>query len=187
MDKYIVYVAYHEGVCMYVGEGKPDRYKHLTSGTSHVYEANRHHFKGRSLEVQILHSGLSKASASEIEGKLINELNPCWNKRDFTTSNSDQIRSHVKRKVSQTFDKKLKTHKIQITVCNYFARLLNNNYSVLIDRGQVESYIKDLPSGFMSRCADKSGLYYKKIREIFDIEYDGFTLYRVSLKENIND
>ena len=81
MTDYIVYVARHSGKVMYVGEGKPLRYLHLTSGTSHCYDANKHHFLGNSLKIDVVRTGLSKEEARKVEAELILELQPVWNKK----------------------------------------------------------------------------------------------------------
>ena len=60
-NDHIVYAAFDsKGNCLYVGEGKPDRYKHITSGVSHVYEANKWHFSGKHISVSVIYSGLTK-------------------------------------------------------------------------------------------------------------------------------
>ena len=80
-NSYIVYVAKFGGKVMYVGEGKPLRYLHLTSGISHCYEANKHHFLGNSLKVEVVREGLSKGEARKVESELILELQPQWNRK----------------------------------------------------------------------------------------------------------
>ena len=82
---YIVYAAFDShGNCLYVGEGKPDRYKHITSGVSHVYEANKWHFKKKFIDVRILHEGLTKDQAVRLEKVEILNLHPTWNKSNCT-------------------------------------------------------------------------------------------------------
>lgn len=90
MSEHIVYAGYHKGTCMYVGEGVSDRWKHLISGTSHVYEANQYHFKGRVLDIVILHQGLDKASAVSIEKEEILKRSPVWNKGNFMDGGSSE-------------------------------------------------------------------------------------------------
>lgn len=41
---HIVYYTTHKDKIIYLGSGLPNRYKHTTSGTSHVYDLNRLHF-----------------------------------------------------------------------------------------------------------------------------------------------
>lgn len=80
--EYVVYVAYSEegDKCLYVGSGVKERPKHITSGISHVYEANRYHFQGKTPIVEIVASGLSKEESLDIEKEKIAELNPAWNR-----------------------------------------------------------------------------------------------------------
>lgn len=77
---HIVYIARYRGKVMYVGEGLPDRYTHLTSGTSHIYAANKHHFEGKSLQIDVVEEGLTKVESTEREAELIVKLSPEWNK-----------------------------------------------------------------------------------------------------------
>lgn len=80
--EYVVYVAYSEegDKCLYVGSGTKERPKHISSGISHVYEANRYHFQGKTPIVEIVASGLSKEESLYIEKEKIIELNPAWNR-----------------------------------------------------------------------------------------------------------
>jgi hypothetical protein len=77
---FIVYVAKFRGKVMYIGEGKPYRYLHLTSGTSHCYLANKHHFEGNPLSIEVVADFLTKEDARKREAELILELQPEWNK-----------------------------------------------------------------------------------------------------------
>ena len=80
--EYVVYVAYSEegDKCLYVGSGTKERPKHISSGISHVYEANRYHFQGKTPIVEIVASGLSKEESLDVEKEKIIELNPAWNR-----------------------------------------------------------------------------------------------------------
>lgn len=78
IQTYEVYIVRHEGVPMYVGEGKEGRYLHVNSGTSNVYEANRMHFQGIELDVEVI-TVQDKEASVELERELIKELRPAWN------------------------------------------------------------------------------------------------------------
>lgn len=54
LGRYYVYIVYVEGVPVYVGKGKGDRYKHPVSGTSSCLELNRDFFMGKYIEVRFL-------------------------------------------------------------------------------------------------------------------------------------
>lgn len=82
MNNYIVYGAYIDKNIMYVGSGKPERWKHIISGTSHCYLANKAHFDGRNVEVKILRKGLTKEDSLKEECRLIQELKPDWNREN---------------------------------------------------------------------------------------------------------
>lgn len=101
-DNHIVYVATYGSSVMYVGEGQPNRFKHLTSGTSHVYMANKHHFEGKTLKVEVVFQGLTKKESLVEEKKLIEELSPKWNK-DVLNSGED----YISRKDQMTLVRKL--------------------------------------------------------------------------------
>lgn len=86
MVKHEVYVATKEdGGVLYVGQGRIGRSSHCDSGTSHVYELNRMHFSGETINVEIVGSGLSKEEAQKKEVELIHSLRPELN----TVNNSD--------------------------------------------------------------------------------------------------
>lgn len=127
MSNHIVYAGYYEGTCVYVGEGKPDRYKHLTSGVSHVYEANYYHHTGRVVEVKVLMSGLSKEDSVRFEKELILTLKPLWNKAaHFSVGGS--IKKKAEDKLLSVFGRKvhLKSKQRQIAALRQIIQLLDN-------------------------------------------------------------
>lgn len=83
---HIVYIARDiDNVVRYIGEGKADRFKHVNSGVSHVYELNKEHFLGRKMDIQIYNKNLTKTEALSIERFLLNKYKQCglWNKKDY--------------------------------------------------------------------------------------------------------
>lgn len=83
---HIVYIARkNNGDVKYIGEGLPERYKHVNSGTSHVYELNHEHFLGSPMEIEIYNENLTKSEALTIERFLLNKYKKCglWNKKDY--------------------------------------------------------------------------------------------------------
>lgn len=76
---FIVYQGILDGVVVYVGMGSEDRHLHLNSGVSHLYEANRAHFSGQDIVVEVIQSGLTKEKALQLEKSLIKEKQPGWN------------------------------------------------------------------------------------------------------------
>lgn len=71
VEKHYVYECYVDGELKYIGNGVGQRYKHCTSGASHVVELNKDLFAGKSLEVKKTHKNLTKAQAEDIEEELI--------------------------------------------------------------------------------------------------------------------
>lgn len=71
LEKHYVYACYVDGELKYIGNGVGQRYKHCTSGASHVVELNRDLFAGKKLEVKKTHKNLTKSQAEDIEEELI--------------------------------------------------------------------------------------------------------------------
>jgi hypothetical protein len=83
---HIVYLAYDiDEILRYVGEGKPDRFKHVNSGASHNVKINEHFFKRGEMRVDVIEQGLTKAEALAFERAILNNLRGAdlWNKKDF--------------------------------------------------------------------------------------------------------
>lgn len=72
-----VYMASDNGQILYVGMGKHGRHKHLTSGFSHVKEANEY---SGDIQVEVVQRGLSRRQAAKYEAEMIAELSPSWNR-----------------------------------------------------------------------------------------------------------
>lgn len=170
---YIVYAAFDANdVCLYVGEGKPDRWKHIISGTSHCYEANRWHFAGKQIKVNILAEGLTKQAAIDLEKAKIGELKPAWNKAEYGNTNLMFMAGYAVKKLKKAM-KSLggrwcsnKDRDIQIV--KDLCKLLNNQGETTISRGQKWNSIK-VPDGFMSHLSEPSGKYYAALREVFSV------------------
>lgn len=80
MCDFEVYIARHEDEVLYIGEGVKGRHLHLTSGISHCYEANRYHFEGIELDIEVIEYS-TKSEVVSMEKVLIKDLEPLWNKR----------------------------------------------------------------------------------------------------------
>lgn len=79
--QYYIYVAKQYGVIKYIGKGQNGRYKHITSGTSHCYEANKAHFlEPNTVEVTIEAYFDSEEECLEVEELMILTVKPEWNK-----------------------------------------------------------------------------------------------------------
>ena len=104
MKKYYVYIGKLDNRVVYVGRGSGDRLWHLNSGCSHVYEANKNHFKGdMKVEVTIFRSDLSREDADILEKELILELKPEWNKthNNYSYTGHRKTKSKTKPSTSQ--------------------------------------------------------------------------------------
>lgn len=183
-NNHIAYAAFDsEGNCLYVGEGKPDRYKHITSGVSHVYEANRWHFAGKKVIVKILYEGLTKDEAVSKEKEQIDKLKPAWNKCEYGTTTLMKMCKHVTVGI-KAFCKKSGRYasrqdhwcKIAKDIC----KIMSNKGETTITRGQKWCSV-ELPAGFMSHFGDNTGTYYHVLKAVFDVETKG-SAYFVKLK-----
>jgi len=164
MDNYIVYAGYIGEQCVYVGEGKPDRYLHLTSGVSHVYKANEAHFKGIAVVVKILEEGLSKESCVLLERKYISELKPLWNKVEFI--GGADFKRKLKRSIEREFRGDLsKARKVQYDLCNYFFKIVNNSGIAHLGKGELER--NGFRYGLVSELCDERN--YRSVQEMFKI------------------
>ncbi|HDM8154252.1 TPA: hypothetical protein P0E35_002632 [Vibrio harveyi] len=83
MSKYYIYVARQRGVVVYIGRGQGDRYKHIISGMTKNYKANKAHFlEPESVVVSIEAYFENESDVKEFEELAIREMRPDWN-REF--------------------------------------------------------------------------------------------------------
>lgn len=75
---YEVYIGRIDGVIKYIGSGRKGRHKHLTSGVSNVYEANKAHFSGGKIVVSVSYFNTKEESLNR-EIELIRMHQPEWN------------------------------------------------------------------------------------------------------------
>ena len=171
-NDHIVYAAFDsKGNCLYVGEGKPDRYKHITSGTSHVYEANRWHFSGKEIVIDILHKGLTKKDAISTEQKEITRLKPAWNKCEYGTLQLMDMCKFVTKRIKEfvrenpRYQSKMDFY---ISLSKDLCKLLNKDGVTTIIQGQKWT-ASEIPVGFMSHLSKDGDKYYPVLKHIFDI------------------
>lgn len=188
---HIVYVAYDlNGLCMYVGEGKPDRWKHLESGVSHVYEANRWHFNNKKLKIEIIAEGLSKKDALALEAEKIKELYPAWNKCEYGTMTLMLMTKYALGQYKQFIRENIRNGRLTTRrdkmrgIIKDLCKVLNRDGETLMACGQKWSS-QVLPAGFMSHMADTSGKYYVPLKYVFDVDkVEGG--YKIKLKGWVN-
>ena len=182
-NEHIVYAAFDDkGVCLYVGEGKPDRYKHITSGVSHVYEANKWHFKNKFIEVKILHKGLTKSQAVEYERQEIVNLHPVWNKSNATER--AELFSFALEKLNDAVSNNRRGGKSKdyVQLCKDLCRLMSYDGVVVLIRGQKWTDVK-IPTGFMSCLAAGDERFYRPLMQVFHVERSSETgKYTVTLR-----
>ena len=189
-NDHIVYAAFDsKGNCLYVGEGKPERYKHITSGVSHVYEANKWHFANKKVVVKILHEGLTKEQALAKEKLEINSLHPAWNKCEYGTMQLLQMCNFVSKEI-KSYIKINTRHKSKQTMYTTLAKdlckLLDAKGETTITQGQSWNSIK-IPNGFMSHLAKEGYNYYAPLKHLFEVVRDNESQsYSVKLKNWLN-
>ena len=189
-NNHIVYAAFDsKGNCLYVGEGKPDRYKHITSGVSHVYEANKWHFANKKVTVKVLHTGLTKEQALAKERLEISSLHPAWNKCEYGTMQLLQMCNFVSKEI-KSYIKINTRHKSKQTMYTTLAKdlckLLDAKGETTITQGQSWNSIK-IPNGFMSHLAKEGYNYYAPLKHLFEVVRDDESQsYRVKLKNWLN-
>lgn len=189
-DNHIVYAAHDvNGNCLYIGEGQPYRYKHITSGTSHIYEANRLHFAGVRIIVEVLHTGLTKKESERIESELIKEMKPLWNKG---VREGYSISVNKKKYCMDRFKRCFKTRGIPRSdkikdyeeIIHHLAKITDNEGVCRLSKGQNIGDL-EIPQGFLSKLANAGNdSYYPYLREVFDFSRCGQTgTYTVRIKD----
>lgn len=180
MNNHIVYAGYYKDVCMYVGEGKPDRYLHLNSGVSHVYEANYYHHTGKVVEVEVLLEGLTKDEAKREEQLLINTLMPIWNKASYFGGGTNII-NKVELRLIEVFGRdKLdsKSKKRQVEAIRQIAKLMGTSGTTRVSAEQTKMLL-GCPKVMHSLSHETE---WKESKLIFDVVKVSKGLWEVRLK-----
>lgn len=185
-EDFIVYGAFDDnGICLYVGEGKPDRYKHITSGVSHVYEANRWHFKDKPISVEILHKGLTKDESRRLEKVEIDSRNPAWNKatpnKKFGTKIEnfalDRFRSFNKHATAPCTKKRNYE-----TIIRDICYLMNSNGITTLLRGQNFTSAVDTYR-FLAYMSESNNSNYPSLKHVFEVSKVNRNTYVVKLRD----
>lgn len=175
-DGHIVYAAFFEnGLCAYVGSGKVGREAHLTSGVSHCYEANRHHFgKDKRLNVLILHNGLSKKESMSIEISEICRLRPIWNKyagsprvfakmKKFAISRYMNYRNNILSASEDTITRDRE-------IISQIVKHMSSEGVAVFPRGFKFVNIERNKDGMFSQIVKGRGKYYPQYYQVFEFE-----------------
>lgn len=179
MNNHIVYAGYYKDVCMYVGEGKPDRYLHLTSGVSHVYEANYYHHTGKVVDVRVLLEGLTKEEAKKQEQLFINKLLPVWNKASYFGGES--IVNKVEVRLIEVFGRDKidsKSKKKQVEAIRQIAKLMDTSGTTRVSSQQTKILLGS--ARVMHNFTDVDE--WKESKLIFDVIKVATGLWEVKLK-----
>jgi vacuolar-type H+-ATPase subunit I/STV1 len=80
MNEHYVYMVKLGDEVVYVGSGKGDRYKHVTSGRSHNESLNLLHRQGIAVVQEFEYEGLTEMTARVLEQELIDKYKPLYNK-----------------------------------------------------------------------------------------------------------
>ena len=109
-----VYIARLDDVIVYIGSGSNGRHRHVNSGTSHVYELNKHHFNGISFDVEILGNNYTKEESLALEKELIEKHQPKYNSvyRNKDRSVSANERREFYKKVDNYYESLRRTTKL---------------------------------------------------------------------------
>ena len=166
MSNYEVYIAKVYEVVVYVGEGKEGRHKHITSGVSHCYEANKAHFRGDVLSVEVL-TQETKESAKSIELELIQELKPLWNKVD-NWQDLMSFRKDVREVVKRAKYRKI-TNPVQRDVLDYLVGKFTSEGTCTVSLSEMKRDCK-VNTGFMSKMQKGREKYYQKLKEFIRID-----------------
>lgn len=181
---YVVYVARHEDIVLYVGEGKRGREQHLTSGVSHCYDANKFHFKGIRVDVEVVSEFTSKDEAKKEEGRLIRDLNPLWNKVD-TSFDSVRARSEYRKTLTRITENGLLTNKNQILFMDFVISKVWRDGCCVLSNADVERGVGVKQAArFLCHLADSGASYSpKKLRRLVQSKKLSGSEYLVSLTE----
>lgn len=77
--EFYVYVCKVDGVAVYVGKGKGNRWKHCLSGKSHNRKLNEAVILGKDVSVELLKEGMSESEALSLENSIIAVFNTPFN------------------------------------------------------------------------------------------------------------
>ena len=94
MHTHIVYYATYKNIIVYIGSGTPYRINHVTSGTSHVYGLNKHHFTDPiNIKTYILKGYCSQEESLQDEKMLILKFKPKYNTQWLETEERFELAS----------------------------------------------------------------------------------------------
>lgn len=150
-EQYYVYAVRLDNELVYLGKGKGTRCKHITSGTSHCYEANQawfsHKLLGTSAPVVSIEAYFdSEEDCLEAEELMIQTCKPAWNKhhtgRTMVSKPVRIIRNGRIKEAAANRRESLQEERFNIVVKVLEAKLANKGKKK-VDRQDIESILTD--------------------------------------------
>lgn len=190
-DKYVVYFGFVDNELVYIGRGKEGRECHLNTGISHVYEANKLHFDGGSVDITKVYVKDYDESVN-IERVLTKAFNPSWNKQHTGNDkfvyrkegNVEVVNTAIIKRLEYFCNKVLEagnfvdalTQEVSKTKQQNETLLLNNHYKIPAkDKGiSSKNYYAILKgAGFNKKeCSDVIGVNVRTIQR-WDKQLEG--------------
>lgn len=152
--RFIVYEGSLDGAVVYVGMGSEDRHLHLNSGVSHLYEANKAHFKGKNMLVEIVEAGLSKEAALQLERRLIEEKQPAWNSTYTEAIRIKRVMTKVLSKYKEVENKSTHLHLLLLALGN-----VQHDYSFILDTKMFNSVTGLNLAGWVANYRNAKGTH----------------------------
>lgn len=94
-NEYVVYLAYHKGLLIYIGSGLKSRCQHVNSGSSHNTLLNELKFRVGDIPTKIIYKASSKIDATKKEAELIEMCKPICNKQFGAKHQIDSLASQL--------------------------------------------------------------------------------------------
>lgn len=96
MDNYIIYEVLYKKRVVYIGSGRPEREKHVTSGASHNADLNKLFFTDPdNIQVNVIRTDLSKEESLLMEKEYIQAVEPQFNKAHTSRVRKNKRRKHL--------------------------------------------------------------------------------------------
>lgn len=187
-NKFEVYIGRLDNRVVYVGEGRKGRWKHLNSGMSNVYFANKAHFEGKEIEIEIIPVDCKKA-AQEMELKLILELQPLWNKGcPIVNGQGGSLKPLFTKALTESKRRGVYVNKNQYTSMKFLVSKSNHLGSFIFTCKDVPTEIKTYLPRLLSNVSKGLPEYGGKLLSKFiSVEKIGKSQYRITFLEEFLD
>lgn len=162
---YEVYIGRYQGAVMYVGEGKKGRHKHLNSGTSALYQANKSHFEGKVLDIEI-RPMQTKEEAERLEKELIASLSPAWN-TNHHPKRSWAGKMRLLRNITRLEKREILKERY-IRILKFFAKMANTDGEGEVTLMQMKLGLREMvaaPHTFVCDLSSERKNRYAKLQQ----------------------